>query len=67
MGERTIPNSKMHHFLVVDDNAINLKMICKVLEKSGFTYTTAVNGEDAFNAWKNEKFDLVLMDFSIRQ
>ncbi len=63
--EKSIPKNNIHHLLVVDDNAINLKMICKVLEKSGFTYTKAVNGEEAFNTWKNEDFDLVLMDLQM--
>jgi signal transduction histidine kinase/CheY-like chemotaxis protein len=61
-----------HHILVVDDNAINLKILTKLLDGLGCSYTTAVNGEEAVQSYKskssaptNSPFTLIFMDISM--
>lgn len=48
--------------LVVDDEADIRSTVKKVLEKEGFTVTTAENGDDALKKEKNGKFHLILLD-----
>ena len=48
--------------LVVDDNVVNQKVLCKVLESNGYRTTFAVNGESALEAIKMSRPDLVLLD-----
>jgi len=48
--------------LVVDDNAINLKVAKSLAEKAGYRVTTATNGLEAIAAVEREPFDVVLMD-----
>jgi signal transduction histidine kinase/CheY-like chemotaxis protein len=48
--------------LVVDDNAINLKVARSLAEKAGYRVTTAVNGLEAVAAVERDAFDVVLMD-----
>ncbi|MCP4004641.1 MAG: response regulator, partial [bacterium] len=48
--------------LVAEDNAINLRLVTRVLEGHGHTVVPAGNGSDAVTACSRERFDLVLMD-----
>lgn len=48
--------------LVVDDNAVNRKFACKVLDKLGFRYELAEDGRDAVQRVKSQRFSAVLMD-----
>ncbi|MFY0675356.1 MAG: response regulator [Bacteroidia bacterium] len=48
--------------MVVDDNAINLKLAKRVLEKLGYQAELANNGHDAIEKHKEEVFDLIFMD-----
>ncbi|MBD5778875.1 response regulator [Pelagicoccus sp. NFK12] len=48
--------------LVVDDNAINSKIVSRFLKKLGFEYGSVGNGEEALSAIENNDYDLVLMD-----
>jgi len=50
------------HILLVEDNAVNRTLAVRLLEKRGFTVTTAENGRIALAAIEKEKFDAVLMD-----
>ena len=51
--------------LVVDDNTTNLIVAKKILEKSGCQIITAVNGKEAIQKIKNNKFELVYMDIQM--
>lgn len=51
-----------HHVLVVDDNAINLKVIKGNLEQYDFTVDTASNGPESIFMCKNNEYDIVFMD-----
>lgn len=48
--------------LVVDDNLINQEIARFVFEEKGAVVTCADNGDDALNKFKNNKYDLIVMD-----
>jgi signal transduction histidine kinase/CheY-like chemotaxis protein len=48
--------------LVVDDNAINLRVAAGLLERLGQLVTTASSGTEALDVLSQQAFDLVLMD-----
>ncbi len=50
------------HVLVVDDNAINRKLITTLLNQRGITTTQADDGKSALEIALNNDFDLILMD-----
>ena len=49
--------------LVVDDNAINRKLVERMLAKLGCSAVLAESGPDALRLAEKERFDLVLMDW----
>jgi signal transduction histidine kinase/DNA-binding response OmpR family regulator len=48
--------------LLAEDNAVNQRLVVRLLEKRGHRVAVAVNGLEALAALKKEDFDLVLMD-----
>ena len=50
------------HVLVVDDNAINRKLITTLLNQRGITTVEADNGKKALETALNNDFNLILMD-----
>lgn len=48
--------------LVVDDNAVNLKVAAGIFGKYGIDISVATCGEDSIRKIEDEKYDLVLMD-----
>lgn len=54
-------------FLLVDDNPINLKILCVYMKKLGCSYATAVDGQDAVDKYKAQagRFKYILMDISM--
>ena len=48
--------------LVVEDNAVNQKVVTTILRKNGYTVRVATHGGEAMEALAQEDFDLVLMD-----
>ncbi|MGK0137752.1 MAG: CheY-like chemotaxis protein [Algoriphagus sp.] len=51
--------------LAADDQPIVLKSIVHVLCKVGFEVTSAINGQQAIDAFDKEHFDLVLVDLNM--
>lgn len=51
--------------LVAEDNIINQKVICGMLERSGHEIATVENGVQAVEAVSTGNFDLVLMDINM--
>ena len=49
-------------FLVAEDNAVNQKLIARLLEKRGHTVVVVQNGREALEALEKQNFDIVLMD-----
>ncbi|MBS1829203.1 MAG: response regulator [Acidobacteria bacterium] len=48
--------------LVAEDNAVNQKLITRLLAKRGHHAILAVNGMEAVHAVKEKRFDVILMD-----
>jgi CheY-like chemotaxis protein len=48
--------------LVVDDNPTNRDILCRLLQRQGHRFATAVNGREALEMLQAEAFDLVLLD-----
>jgi len=51
--------------LVAEDNAINRRLITKVLESAGHRVVSVSNGKDAVSTFGTEIFDLILMDMEM--
>ncbi len=51
-----------HRILVAEDNVVNQKVACRILEKLGLRVDVAADGEAAFRAWSSGRYDLILMD-----
>lgn len=54
--------AKNARVLVVDDNAVNLKVAAGIFSKYGIDIAVATSGEDSIRKIESEKYDLVLMD-----
>jgi CheY-like chemotaxis protein len=54
--------SRSLRILVAEDNPINQKLACKILERRGHVVAVAQNGREALEAVQAANFDLVLMD-----
>jgi CheY-like chemotaxis protein len=48
--------------LLAEDNAVNQRLVARLLQKEGHAVTLAGNGREALAALEREAFDLVLMD-----
>lgn len=50
------------HFIIADDNPINLKLISAILATSGASITETINGVDVLKAYAKKKPDLIIID-----
>lgn len=53
------------HVLLAEDNPLNRLLATRLLEKHGYTFSVAVNGQEALKAVEKERFDCVLMDIQM--
>lgn len=51
--------------LVVDDNAINLKLACNILDWSGYQVSSAIDAEQAQEMIRQTPPDLIVMDIGL--
>ncbi len=58
-------NAKQIQILVVDDERINLKNICHILNKEGYQTEPANSGGEAIKKLKISPFDLVITDLKM--
>ena len=61
-----VGDKKQLSVLVAEDNAVNRRLISKVLESDGHRVVAVSNGKDAVSRFGTEVFDLVLMDMEMR-
>jgi two-component system cell cycle response regulator DivK len=54
-----------HRILVVEDNAVNLELLVDWLESEGFQVQTATTLDEAFEAFKNDPPETVLLDVQL--
>jgi CheY-like chemotaxis protein len=60
--ERVSLDGRTPEILLVEDNAVNQKVVLAILSKRGFHVDIAANGLEALSALQKGKYDLVLMD-----
>lgn len=60
-----VDSVKKIKILVAEDNPINQKLIMTILTKLGYTATLVENGALAYEACKNQKFDIIIMDLQM--
>jgi PAS domain S-box-containing protein len=56
---------KVCHILVVEDNLMNQKYISSLLTKWNMPYTLALDGKQAVEEAKKQRFDIILMDIQM--
>jgi CheY-like chemotaxis protein len=56
---------KPGRILIVDDNAVNLKLAASVLEFAGFQIFTAADAQEALAILRQTQPDLILMDIAL--
>jgi len=56
---------KGRRVLVVDDNPTNALVAGTMLRRLGYGYDVAVNGRHAIEAWRDGRYDIVLMDLQM--
>lgn len=63
---RVMPSVKKQraHLLVAEDDEVNQRVLCLILQRAGYEMTVASNGEDALLMYEEnpDHFDLILMD-----
>lgn len=55
-------NTRSFEILLAEDNTVNQRLAVKILEKYHHVVTVVGNGQDAVEAIKKKKFDVILMD-----
>ena len=60
--DKQITNKFKGHVLIAEDNEANQELIKIILSKYGLTFDVANNGLEAFELYKENKYDLILMD-----
>ncbi|MEO8663286.1 MAG: response regulator [Bryobacteraceae bacterium] len=57
------PAAERHlRILLAEDNTVNQKVACRLLERQGHSVQIVANGMEALIAFQREEFDLILMD-----
>jgi len=51
--------------LLAEDNLVNQKLACKILQNQGHRVAVVDNGEQAVEAIQNHRYDVILMDVSM--
>jgi len=51
--------------LIVEDNSINMKLFCDILELQKYHTIKAFDGLDAFDKLLNDKYDLMILDIQL--
>ncbi len=55
----------MGRILLAEDNAINARLAMRILTKAGHAVRAVGNGQEAVDAFRQESWDLVLMDMQM--
>jgi CheY-like chemotaxis protein len=60
-----MPATQKGNVLLVEDNRLGREMAASFLEENGFTFSAAVNGQEALDVFAGAEFDLVLLDIEM--
>ncbi len=55
----------MAKILLIEDNPVDIKMVCSILEKKGHKLTTVGNGKEGIKIATSDRPDVILMDMVI--
>ena len=55
----------MTNILIIEDNEINMKLFADILEAKGYSITKIFDGREGYEAIKNQKYDLVILDIQL--
>ena len=55
----------MPKILLVEDDSLNLDMICRCIQREGFEVITAIDGPSGLAKARSERPSLILMDLSL--
>jgi signal transduction histidine kinase/ActR/RegA family two-component response regulator len=61
-GHAVAEDRRHFKILVAEDNPVNQRVATRFLEKRGHTVVLAESGKKALAAWREQPFDLILMD-----
>ncbi|MBV8621365.1 MAG: response regulator [Curvibacter sp.] len=61
------PAPRKLHVLIADDQPLNLRLAVQVLRTLGHGGVAVKDGEQALNAWRQQTFDLLLLDVRMPQ
>ncbi|KAJ5762018.1 uncharacterized protein N7511_005400 [Penicillium nucicola] len=66
-GEHEEPNASAPSVLLVDDNDLNLQLLCAFTKKTTYEYMTARNGAEAVDVYKAhpDHFRVIILDMSM--
>ncbi|MEI6681589.1 MAG: response regulator [Bacteroidota bacterium] len=53
------------HVLVAEDNPINLRIVDFQLRKMGFSVDPVINGQEAFDKFSQNRYDLIILDIQM--
>lgn len=59
------PSAVSKDVLIVDDNDVNLTLMCEMVRRMGHRSVLATNGQEAVEKAATNRFDVILMDFSM--
>ena len=67
MEENTIESSnrKCYRILLAEDCEVNQKLVRLILHRAGYQVDVAANGQQALEAYKQNHYDLILMDIQM--
>lgn len=64
--EEIVPNDTFYgKILVAEDNVLNQQLIKYILENLNLNYKIVSNGQEAINEYKNDSYNLILMDINM--
>lgn len=55
----------MKKILVVEDNLVNMKLFCDLLELQRYEISKASDGQEAYEKLKNGSFDMLILDIQL--
>lgn len=57
--------SNRPEILIVEDNPVNLRVMCIMIQKQGYTYQTASGGREAVEMCKAQRYRVIFMDMQM--
>lgn len=65
LADKKIAINKTKKILIVEDNEINMKIACEMIDRLGYEFECAYDGKQALQILRESSFDLILMDIQM--